>query len=109
MSPCVTQYTLYPKQLLLQMFIAMSNWSGPRPLSSATLSILGLIEIPLRHRTVALSHGDPTAVVLQDLPLNALQQLIGGQMLEWASSNFWIWVLVVVELASLPALPCPYH
>jgi hypothetical protein len=36
---CHTVYLL-PKQLYLQMFIAMNHWSGLRPLSSATLSIL---------------------------------------------------------------------
>jgi hypothetical protein len=29
--------TLLPKQLFLQMFVAMSHWSGSRPLASATL------------------------------------------------------------------------
>jgi hypothetical protein len=41
---CVTVcHTLYPlpKHLYLPMFIAMSHWSGSRPLVSATLSILG--------------------------------------------------------------------
>ena len=37
---CHRVYTLLPKQLYLQMFIAMSHWSGSRPLDSATLSIL---------------------------------------------------------------------
>jgi len=38
----ITQYTLLPTHLHLQMFIAMSHWSGSRPLASATPSILGL-------------------------------------------------------------------
>ena len=36
----ITQYTLLPTHLHLQMFIAMSHWSGSRPLASATPSIL---------------------------------------------------------------------
>ena len=37
---CATQSTLLSILLCLQMFIAMSHWSGLRPLASATLSIL---------------------------------------------------------------------
>lgn len=39
-SRCFIQYALLSKQLYLQMFIAMSLWSGLRNLVSATLSIL---------------------------------------------------------------------
>jgi hypothetical protein len=39
-SQCVTQYTFFSKQLNLQMFVAMSHWSGSSPLASATPSIL---------------------------------------------------------------------
>ena len=35
-------YTLFPKQLYLQMFIAVSHWSGLRPLASAR-SLSGLL------------------------------------------------------------------
>ena len=40
MSQCVPQYIPLSTHLYLQMFIAMSHWSGLRPLASATLSIL---------------------------------------------------------------------
>lgn len=36
----VSQYTLLPKQLYLEMFIAVSHWTGLRALASATLTIL---------------------------------------------------------------------
>jgi hypothetical protein len=39
---CVPQFTLLSTQLYLQMFIAMSCWSGLRSLASATLLILDL-------------------------------------------------------------------
>lgn len=39
-SKCVGQSILLPKQLCLQMFIAMSRWSGLRSVDSATLSLL---------------------------------------------------------------------
>ena len=37
---CVPQYIPLSTHLHLQMFIAMSHWSGSRPLASATLSIV---------------------------------------------------------------------
>ena len=40
MSQCVPQYTPLSTHLHLQMFIAMTPWSGMRPLASATLSVL---------------------------------------------------------------------
>jgi hypothetical protein len=36
----VTQYTLLPKELFMQMFVAMRHWSSLRSLASAILSIL---------------------------------------------------------------------
>ena len=52
------------KQLYLQMFIAVSYWSGSSPLASGTPSILDLQETPLGYPAVALRHGDPAAMVL---------------------------------------------
>lgn len=54
------------------MFTAMSHWSDLRSLPSATLSILDL------HRAVALCHGYPEALDLQDWPFYMLQQFIDG-------------------------------
>ena len=50
------------------MFIAVSHWFGWRSLASATLSVLLLTETPLGYPVVALCHGDPTALDLQDGP-----------------------------------------
>ena len=62
-SQCITQYTLSPRQLFLQMFIAMNHWSGSRPLVSWISCCCP------RHR-------DPAALDLQDWPLHMLQQFI---------------------------------
>lgn len=59
-------YTLLHKQLYMKMFIAMCQWSGSRPLASATLLELDTIEVPVRYLVVALCHGDPATLVLQD-------------------------------------------
>lgn len=40
-TQCVTQSTFLSKYLSLQMFVAVSHWTGSRLLASATLSILG--------------------------------------------------------------------
>lgn len=37
-----------------------------------------LTETPLRQPAVALTHGNSAALILQDQPLHALQQLTGG-------------------------------
>jgi len=59
---------------------AMSHWSGSRPLVSATPSIL--TGTPLcdnnSYPAVALCHGDPAALDLQDWPLHMLQHLTDG-------------------------------
>lgn len=66
MSQCVPQYIPLSTHLHLQMFIAMSHWSGSRPLASVTLSILdphqgsSHIESP----PVVLCHGDLEALGL---------------------------------------------
>jgi hypothetical protein len=65
-SQCVPQYTLLSTLPYMQMFIAMSHWSGSRPLASVTLSILdphqgsSHIESP----PVVLCHGDLEALGL---------------------------------------------
>ena len=45
----------------------MSHWPSLRPLASATLSILDSHRAPLRYPVIALCHGDPAALCLQDL------------------------------------------
>ncbi|KAL6047813.1 hypothetical protein STEG23_034635, partial [Scotinomys teguina] len=68
------------------MFIAMSPWSGLRPLASATPSTLDpLGETPLRC-PVAQCHGDPAALVLKDQPPSTLQQSLDGVDEEMSSS-----------------------
>ena len=61
----------------MQMFIALSHWSGLGPLASAALSILDPHRDSSR-TVVALCHGDPAALVLQDQRLQMLQQFIDG-------------------------------
>jgi hypothetical protein len=77
-SQCVPLYTLLSTHLYLQMFIAVSPWSGSRPRASATLSILILTGTPLRYPVVALCHRDPAALDLQDWPFHVFQQFIDG-------------------------------
>ena len=59
----------------MQMFIALSHWSGLGPLASAALSILDPHRDSSR-TVVALCHRDPA--VLQDPRLQMLQQFIDG-------------------------------
>lgn len=50
MSLCVPQYVSLSTHLHLQLFIAMSHWSGSRSLASVTINIKsspGLLVIPL--------------------------------------------------------------
>jgi hypothetical protein len=57
----------------------------------------------LRYPVVALCHGDPVALVLQNQPFYMLQQFIDG-----VDVGSWIWAWVVAELVSrvsFPALP----
>ena len=62
-SQCAPQYSPLSTHLHLQMFIAMSHWSGLRPLAPATPSILD----PLRYPVAAvLCHEDPAALDLQE-------------------------------------------
>ena len=78
MSWRVPWYTLLPQQLHLQMSTAMSHWcvQGLWLLLHCQYWILS--QVPLRCPAVALCHGDPTALVLQDQLLYKLQQFIYG-------------------------------
>jgi hypothetical protein len=65
------------------MFIAMSHWSGSRPLASTTPSILDHHHPPLKLFSDILllcrvRHRDPAALVLQHWLCHALQQLTDG-------------------------------
>lgn len=97
---CVTQYTLSSKQLHLKKFIAESLLWFKAPGFCYTISTGS-------SSCCCLSCGGPAAVDLQDQFLHVLQQLVEGEMLGWANSKSWIWV--VIELVNLPALPCPCH
>lgn len=69
-----SEYTLHTT--ISQHFIAMSQWSALRPLLHCQDRILP--GTPLGYPAVVLCHGDPEVLVLQDLPLRALQQFIVG-------------------------------
>jgi hypothetical protein len=66
---------------------------------------------PLRYPAVALSHGDPVALDLQDWPFHALQKLFyrWGTGWGWANSKPWIWAWVITELVIPPALLHHYY
>ena len=72
----VPQYILLPKQLYLQMFIAMSVDQGLRLLLHHQYWIL--TQIPLGRPVVTVSHGDSVALVLKDPPFYMFQQSVGG-------------------------------
>ena len=59
---CQTVYLF--AQLCLRIFIALSHWSGCRPLASAIPSILGPTGTPLGYPVATLSHGDPVGPLL---------------------------------------------
>jgi hypothetical protein len=111
-SQCVPQYTLLSIHLCLQIFIAVTHWSGLRPLAAATLSVLDphISRTPLAHPIVALYHGKPAALDLQDQHLHTLQQIIDGadigvgrlKALDLALSGSR-----VGQSASSPAAPTP--
>lgn len=67
------EYTLLFTLPGLQMFIAVTHWSGRRSLASVTLLILQPHwETPLGHLVVVPSHEDPIALDLQDHPFTPL-------------------------------------
>lgn len=66
------------------MFIAMSHQSSATLLASATPSTLDSLEYP----AVALSLGDPEALIRQGHPLHAFLQFIVGKMLKWGGQ--WV-------------------
>ena len=60
-----------------------------------------LTETPLRHPAVALSHGDPAAMILQDQSLNVPQQVIEKLDVGVGQLKPWLCALMVAELVSL--------
>ena len=71
--------TVYPlsTHLYLQMFIAMSYWSVSRPWASLLHYLYWILTgTPLGYFAVALCHGGPAALILQDQPLHMLQRAI---------------------------------
>ena len=68
-----------------------------------------LTKTPLGSPAVALSHGDPAAMVLQDQSFYVLYQVIDGVDTGSANSKPWFWARVVAELVSPPARLCYAH
>ena len=60
------------------MFIAVSHWSGLRPLASATLSILDPHWDSSQISCCCQCHGDPVVLDLQNQPLHVLQHFMDG-------------------------------
>lgn len=100
---CPTLYT-FIKTVLLKIFIAMTHWSGFKPLASATLSILDSHLTPLRYPVVGLCLGDSAALVMQDLTLHISQQFINGVDVGMTNIKPWIWAWLVVKLVRPPTL-----
>jgi hypothetical protein len=98
--------TLCPHIYTSSEFIAMSHWSGSRPLASDTPSILDPHRTPLRYPAVVLCHRDPAALDLQDWPFHEGQQLTGDVDLGWGNPKPCIWAWMVAKLVNLPYL---YH
>lgn len=72
---CVPQCTLLTTYLFLQMFLALSRWSGARPLASATLSMLDLPQGSSQLSFCCLCHGDLESLDQTHL-FHTLQQFI---------------------------------
>lgn len=68
-----------------------------------------LSETPLGYSVVALCHGDPEALGLQDLPFYMLQQFKDRVYIWVDKSTPWICAWVVAELVSMPTLLHLHH
>jgi len=66
-SSCVIQSISLPKQLYLQMFIAVRHWFGLRLRDLIHNQYWIFTESPLRYPVAALCHGDPATLDLQNL------------------------------------------
>lgn len=60
-------YILLPKQHYMQMFTEISHWSGSGPAASAILPVLDSYWDSSQCFIVALCHGNPAALHLQDM------------------------------------------
>ena len=69
---------LLPYQPYLQIFIAMSHWSGLRPLVSGTPSLLNPYQNSSQMSHNSLDHIDRMGIVPQSQSLHKLQQVLGG-------------------------------
>ena len=56
----------------------MTSWSGMGPLASNTLSILDPHWDPSQTSCIALCHGDPVLLDLEEWPLHVLQHFLDG-------------------------------
>ena len=110
MSQCVPQYNLWCT-FLLQIFFAMSHWSGSRFLDSVAPSKIGsstkfLLVIPL----LSCVPGDSAILDQQHWLFSGLQQFTDDvDFLAWDNSKPQVFTWVVAELLRLPALQHPYH
>lgn len=103
---CHTVYLL-PKQVYLQMFIAMSHWSGLKLLAFATLSVLNP-QLGLFSDILFIVIGILQLWVCRTGPfIHSSSSQIGYMWGRPTQSPSWVWV--ETELASLPALLCPCH
>lgn len=68
-----------------------------------------LTDTPLSHPVVVLSTGIQQPRFCGTRPFMCSSSSQMGWVLGWASSKPRIWVWVVVELVSSPALPCPHY
>ena len=91
------------------MFIAVSHWSGLRPLASATLSILDSHRDSSWLSIAVPCCGDPTVLDLRNCPLHMLQKLLDGVRIGVSQPIGLDLPWVVAKLVSRPALPHPHH
>jgi len=91
MSQCVLQYILLPKKLHVQVLIAMSHWSGWRPLALLHYQYMILTGTPLRYPVVVPCYGEPSAMDLQNWPLYVIQQFVDELHVGLGQLKVWIW------------------
>ena len=105
MSQCVPQYTPLSTHLHLQMFIAMSHWSGSRSLASVTIinigSSPGLLPVDLLL---------PCVMEILQLWISRAVPFTNDADLEMAQLKVLdLGLGLVAELVSPLALPYPHH
>jgi hypothetical protein len=91
-----------PKQLYLQVFTAVSHWSGTKPLASATLLLWVLTGTPLWYPAVVLCHEILQLWFCRTVPF--IQEVHKwGRCWGWVNSKPWIWGWVTAGLVRFPA------